>query len=98
MITAEREVVLYLPAQHHLCVLQRIVVQQPVKFSSLCRGIAFFVLNGDTVDGKCGAIFKSGLLPVGVHVIVAGKHFLRVIMIEILISFHLNSSFNDFEI
>ena len=60
MITAEREVVLYLPAQHHLCVLQRIVVQQPVKFSSLCRGIAVFVLNGDTVDGKGGAIFKSG--------------------------------------
>ena len=39
-------------------------------------------------------------LPPGwcVHVIATGKHFLRVIMVEILISFHLNSSFNDFEI
>ena len=35
---------------------------------------------------------------VGVHVVATGKHFLRVIMVEILISFHLNRSFNDFEI
>ena len=35
---------------------------------------------------------------VGVYVVAEGKQFLRVIMVEILISFHLNSSFNDFEI
>ena len=33
-----------------------------------------------------------------IEVVVAGKHFLRVIMVEILILFHLNSSFNDFKV
>ena len=41
---------------------------------------------------------EPGFHPVGVHVVAAGKRFLRVIKVEILISFHLNSSFNDFEI
>ena len=54
------------------------------------------VLYGDTINGKGGAIFKSGFHPVGVHVVAAGKHFLRVIMVEILISFHLNDSFTNF--
>ena len=37
-----------------------------------------------------------GFHPVGVHVVAVGKRFLRVIMVEILISFHLNCSLNDF--
>ena len=32
---------------------------------------------------------------VDVHVVAAGKHFLRAIIVKILISFHLNGSFND---
>ena len=84
--------------QHKLGILQRLIVQQPVQFRPLCRGVAVLVFNGDTINGKGGAIFKSGFRPVGVHVVATGKHFLRVIMVEILISFHLNRSFNDFEI
>ena len=38
-------------------------------------GVAVFVLNGDAVDGKGGAILKSGFHPVGVHVVAAGKQF-----------------------
>ena len=47
-------------------------------------------------DGR--AIREPGFHSVGVYVVAEGKQFLRVIMVEILISFHLNSSFNDFEI
>ena len=58
-------------------------------------------LNGKEISDEISpdsAIIKLGFQPVGVHVVAAGKHFLRGIMVEILISFHLNSSFNDFEI
>ena len=41
----------------------------------LCRSVAVFVLYGDTINGKGGAIFKSGFHPVGVHVVAAGKQF-----------------------
>ena len=37
---------LRLPSQHHLCILQRLMVEQPVQFCPLCRGVAVFVLNG----------------------------------------------------
>ena len=89
---------LNLTAQHKLGILQRLIVQQPVQFCPLCRSVAVLVFNGDTINGKGGAIIKLGFHPVGVHVVTAGKHFSRVIMVRILISFHLNGSFNDFEI
>mgnify|MGYP007084918135 CR=1 FL=1 len=37
---------LRLPSQHHLCILQELVVEQPVQFCPLCRGVAVLVLNG----------------------------------------------------
>ena len=33
--------------QHELCVFQRFVIQQPVQFCPLCRGVAVLVLNGN---------------------------------------------------
>ena len=87
---------LNLPTQHKLSVLQGLIVERSVQFCSLCRGIAVFALNSDAVNGKGSAIPEPGFHPVGVHVVAAGKHFLRVIMVEILISFHLNDSFNNF--
>ena len=96
MVTAEREIMLNLTTQYKLSILQGLVVEQPIQFCSLRRGVAVFVLYGDAVDGKDGFILKSGFHPVGVHVVAAGKRFLRVIMVEILISFHLNCSLNDF--
>ena len=68
---------LNLPSQHKLSILQRLIVQQPVQLCPLCRGVAVFVLNGDAVDGKGGAILKSGFHPVGVHVVAAGKQFVH---------------------
>ena len=98
MVTAERKIMLNLITQHKLGILQGLVVEQPIQLCSLRRGVAVFILNSDAVDGKGSAIFKPGFHPVGVHVVATGKHFLRVIMVETLILFYLNSSFNDFEI
>ena len=68
---------LRLPSQHHLCILRRLIIEKPVQFCPLCWGVAVLVLNGDAVDGKSGAILKSGFRPVGVHVVMAGKQFVH---------------------
>ena len=75
MVTSQRQVVLHLPSQHHLCVLQGLIIQQPVQFCPLCRGVAVLVLHGNAVDGKNSAILEPGFHPVGVHVVAAGKQF-----------------------
>lgn len=46
-------------------------------------------------ESDAHAILESGFHSVDVHVVAAGKHFLRAIIVKILISFHLNGSFND---
>ena len=66
-----------LPTQHHLRILQRLIVQHPVQLCPLCRGVAVLILDGDAADGKSGAIFEPGFHPVGVHVVAAGKQFVR---------------------
>ena len=47
MVTAEGKIMLRLPSQHHLCILQGLMVEQPVKFCPLCRSVAVLVLNGN---------------------------------------------------
>lgn len=64
MVAPKGEIVLYLPTQHHLCILQRLVIQQPVRLSLLCRGVAVLVLNGDAIDGNSRAVSQSGFHPV----------------------------------
>ena len=49
---------LNLPTQYKLCVLQGLIVEQPVQLCPLCRGVAVFVLDGDAVD----ALNSSGNL------------------------------------
>ena len=66
-----------LPSQHKLSILQRLMVQQPVQFCPLCRGVAVFVLHGDAVDGKGSATLELGFHPVGAHVVAAGKQFVH---------------------
>ena len=66
---------LHLPFQHHLCILQGLIVEQPVQLCPLCRGVAVFVLHGDAVDGNSRAICEPGFHPIGVHVVAAGKQF-----------------------
>ena len=39
--------------QHELCVFQRFVIQQPVQFCPLCRGVTAFVLNSDADKQNC---------------------------------------------
>ena len=68
---------LNLPTQHHLGILQRFIVQQPVQLCPPCRGVAVFVPHGDAVDGKGSAILEPGFHPVGIHVIVSGKQFVH---------------------
>ena len=46
-------VVLNFTTQHKLGILQRLIVQQPVQFCSLCRSIAVFVLNSDADKQNC---------------------------------------------
>ena len=64
---------LNLPTQYKLCVLQGLIVEQPVQLCPLCWGVAVLVLNGDAVDGKDSAILEPGFHPVGVHIEAAGK-------------------------
>jgi len=54
MVAAKRQITLYLSTQHKLGVLQGLVVEQPVQFCPLCRGVAVLILDGDAVDGKGG--------------------------------------------
>ena len=68
---------LNLPTQHKLCILQRLIVQQPVQFCPLCRGVALLVLDSDAVDGKGSATLEPSFHPVGVHVVAAGKQFVH---------------------
>ena len=46
--------------QHKLCILQGLIVEQPVQLCPLCRGVAVLVLDGDAVNGKGGAILEQG--------------------------------------
>ena len=75
VVTLKRQVVLHLPSQHHLCILQGLVPQQPVQLCPLRWGMAVLVLDGDAVDGKNRAILEPGFHPVGVHIVAAGKQF-----------------------
>ena len=75
VVTPQRQVVLHIPSQHHLGILQGLIVEQPVQLRPLCRGVAVLVLHGDAVDGKSGAILEPGFHPVGVHVVAARKQF-----------------------
>ena len=50
MVTFQRQIVLHLPFQHHLCVLQGLVVEQPVQFCPLCRGVAVLILDCTGVE------------------------------------------------
>ena len=75
MVTTQRQIVLHLSSQHHLCILQGFVPQQPVQLCPLCRGVAVLVLHGNAVDGKSGSILEPGFHPVGVHVVAARKQF-----------------------
>ena len=87
-----------LPTQYKLGVLQGLIVEQPVQFCPLCRGAAVFVLNGDAVNGKGGAISELGFRSVGVHIIVPRTCFLRTILVKNSILFHLNALFDAFMI
>lgn len=46
-------VVLNFTTQHKLGILQRLIVQQPVKLRLLCRSVAVFVLNSDADKQNC---------------------------------------------
>ena len=60
VVTAKREIVLDLPTQHKLGILQGLVAEQPVQFCPLCRGVAVLVLHGNAVDDNGGAIREQG--------------------------------------
>ena len=77
VVTSQRQVVPHLPSQHHLRILQGLVIEQPVQLRSLCRGVAVLIPDGDAVDGKSGAILEPGFHPVGVHIEAAGKQFVH---------------------
>ena len=61
--------------QYKLCVLQGLVVEQPIQFCPLRWSIAVLVIDGGAVNGNGGAILEPGFHPVGVHVVAAGKQF-----------------------
>ena len=85
VVTPKRQVVLHLPSQHHLGILQGLIIQQPVQFCPLCRGVAVLILNGNAVDGNDRAIREPGFHPVGVHVVAAGKQFCHNSILQDLI-------------
>ena len=65
---------IHLSTQHKLCILQGLIIQQPVQFRPLYRGVSVFVLHSSAVDGNGGAILEPGFHPVGIHIEVAGSH------------------------
>ena len=85
MVTSQRQVVLHLPSQHHLCILQGLVPQQPVQLRPLRWCVAVLVLNGDAVDGNSRAICEPGFHPVSVHIVAAGKQFCHSHILQDLI-------------
>ena len=85
VVTPKRQVVLHLPSQHHLGILQGLIIQQPVQFCPLCRGVAVLILNGNAVDDNDRAIREPGFHPVGVHVVAAGKQFCHNSILQDLI-------------
>ena len=60
VLAAKGEIVFHLIAQHKLCVFKWLIVQQPAQFCPLCQGVAVFVLHGNAVNGKGGAILEPG--------------------------------------
>ena len=42
-----------LPTQYKLGVLQGLIVEQPVQFCPLCRGVTVLVLNSDADKQNC---------------------------------------------
>ena len=50
--TAKGKIMLHLPTQHKLGILQGLIAQQPVQLCPLLRGVAVFVLDGDTINVK----------------------------------------------
>ncbi len=52
VINSKGRVMIHLSTQHKLCVLQRLIVEQPVQFRPLYRGVSVFVLDGDAVNSK----------------------------------------------
>ena len=68
---------IHLSTQHKLCVLQRLIVEQPVQFRPLYRGVSVFVLHSGAVDGNGGATLEPGFHPVGIHIEVAGKQLVH---------------------
>ena len=85
VVTSQRQVVLHLPSQHHLRILQRLVIEQPVQLRPLRWGMAVLVLHSDAVDGKSGAICEPGFHPMGVHVVAAGMQFCHNSILQDLI-------------
>ena len=53
MVATKREIMLNLPTQHKLGILQGLVVEQPVQFRPLRWSIAVFVLNSDADKQNC---------------------------------------------
>lgn len=53
MFAAEREIMLQPSTQYKLCVLQGLIVEQPVQFRPLRWSIAVFVLNSDADKQNC---------------------------------------------
>ena len=45
VVATKREIMLNLPTQHKMGILQGLVVEQPVQLCPLCRGVAVFVLH-----------------------------------------------------
>ena len=68
---------IHLSTQHKLSVLQRLIVEQPVQFRPLYRGVSVFVLHSGAIDGNGGATLEPGFHPVGVHIESAGKQFVH---------------------
>ena len=60
MVAAEGKIMLHLPSQNKLGILQGLIIQQPVQLRPLYRGVSVFVLHSDAVDGKGGAILELG--------------------------------------
>ena len=85
VVAAEGKIVPHLPFQHYLCVLQGLIIEQPVQLCPLCRDVAVLVLHGDAVDGKSGAICEPGFHSVDVHVVAAGKQFCHNSILQDLI-------------
>ena len=67
------QILLWLAVQNQICIRQRVIVDEVVKFGLLCHGNIQRILDPSAVDGDFSPILEQQFHTPGVHVKFAGS-------------------------